>query len=93
MVKQKFTIAFDYQLENSPVHLPLEAEVEQHHSETWYLVKGLRVANRPGGTVLPDMQIRRMNGKWVHKDSEKETNLSVIAGDAIDRYEKRAARV
>jgi hypothetical protein len=91
MIRQKFVIAVDYRLENSSINLSLEADVEQHHSETWYMVKGFRIANRPGGAVLPDMKIRRLNGKWVHRDSEKETNLSVIAGAAIDRYEKSAA--
>jgi hypothetical protein len=91
MIRKSFVIAFDYQLESSSVRLPLIADVEQHHSETWYLVKGLKMAGRPGGAVLPDMKIRRLNGKWVHRDSDKETNLSVIAGEAIDKYEKKMA--
>jgi hypothetical protein len=88
MIKQKFAITFNYRLENSSANLPLVADVEQHHSEAWYLITGLKVANRPGGAVLPDIKIRKLNGIWVHRDSEKETNLSVIAGDAIDQYEK-----
>jgi hypothetical protein len=35
MIRKNFAIAFDYQLEDSSVRLPLLADVEQHHSETW----------------------------------------------------------
>jgi hypothetical protein len=89
MIKKKFAITFDYQLENSSVILQLIAVVELYHIQPYYLVNGISVVNRPGGAVLPDMKIRRLDGKWVHRDSDKESTLSAIAGAAIDEYEKK----
>jgi hypothetical protein len=89
MIKKKFAITFDYQLENSSVILQLIAVVELYHVKPYYLVNGISVLNRPGGAVLPDMKIRRLEGKWVHRDSDKESTLSAIAGAAIDEYESK----
>jgi hypothetical protein len=89
MTRKKFAITFDYQLENSSVTLPLIAVVELYQVKPYYLVNGISVLNRPGGSVLPDMKIRRLEGKWVHRDSDKESTLSAIAGAAIDEYERK----
>jgi len=80
---ESFDIAFDYVLEgiSTPVHL--NACVAIHPSDTYYTVSGISTRN---GHVLPDQHIKKRKGRWVHKDSELESELSKIIGRAIDLY-------
>ena len=68
------------------------ATAELHHSEPYYLVHNFyltdRKKNNDHHSVLPEQQIKCItrNGLhvWVHKDSEKESHLSIAIGAGIE---------
>jgi hypothetical protein len=74
-------------LDKSNLTIALTADVEVHHSETFYVIKNFRTQSQKERSVLPDVRIKKANGMWVHCDSGKETTLSMEVGEAIDRYE------
>jgi len=87
-----FEIKFDFPVASSDLKISLNATVELHHSEPYYLVHNFYFTdgkkNKDHYSVLPDQQIRRVkrNGSyvWVHKDSEKESELSIAIGARIE---------
>ena len=83
-----YSIAFDYSLEGGKINVRLTAEVELHHSKPYYIVRNFRTVYHPNGSILPEVQLKRFKGRWVHRDSEKATDLSQAIGDAIEAYEK-----
>ena len=87
MIKNNYSIAFNFRLDHSNLTVPLTADIEVHHSETYYIVKNFRTKTQKERSVLPDVRIKKANGMWVHCDSGKETTLSMEVGDAIDKYE------
>jgi len=87
MKQQSYTIAFTYLLENGKIKVDLIADVEEHHSDIWYHVKNFRTVNSGVRHVLPDVQLKKHKGLWVHKDSEKETDLSRAIGAVLDASE------
>jgi hypothetical protein len=87
MINRTYSIAFNFRLDNSNLTIPLNADVEIHHSETFYVVKNFRTASQKERSILPDVRIKKVNGVWVHCDSSKETTLSKEVGEAIDRYD------
>jgi hypothetical protein len=87
MIKRNYSIAFSFRLDKSNLTIPLTADVEVHHSETFYVIKNFRTQSQKERSVLPDVRIKKANGMWVHCDSGKETTLSMKVGEAIDRYE------
>ena len=84
MDKSKFSITFSLPVEHTSLTIPLIAEVEIHHSEVYYIVKNIKTEKQQKRPILPDIKIKKANGQWVHCDSEKETNLSIEIGKAID---------
>ena len=87
MIGEKYAISFQTRLEHTDKLISLMADVEVHHSATSYLIRNFKLANDPSRTVLPDIQIKKVRGKWVHCDSEKESKLSIEVGQAIDQHE------
>jgi hypothetical protein len=87
MITSTYTIAFNFQVEDSSLIVPLTAEVEVHHSETFYLIKNFKSTSRREQSVLPDIAIKKEDGQWVHIDSEKESHLSSQVGKCIERLE------
>jgi hypothetical protein len=87
MINKNYCIAFNFRLDHSNLTVPLTADIEVHHSDTFYVVKNFRTKAQKERSVLPDVRIKKANGIWVHCDSGKETTLSMEVGDAIDRYE------
>lgn len=87
-----FEIEFDFPVASSNLKISLNATAELHHSEPYYLVHNFCFAdsnkNNDHHSVLPDQQIRRVkrNGSyvWVHKDSERESDLSISIGTGIE---------
>jgi len=87
-----FEIRFDFPVASSNLKISLNATVELHHSEPYfsvhdfYLADGIR--NKEYHSVLPEQEIKRIkrNGSyvWVHKDSEKESELSMAIGKGIE---------
>ena len=87
-----FEIKFDFPVASSDLKISLNATAELHHSEPYYLVHNFYLMdsqkNKDHHSILPDQQIRRVkrNGSyvWIHKDSEKESELSIAIGAGIE---------
>lgn len=85
-------IKFDFPVAHSDLNFFLTATAELHHSEPYYLVYDFQLENSPGNqgqpSILPPQEIKQIkrDGKmvWVHKDSERESLLSLIMGKAIE---------
>jgi hypothetical protein len=88
MITYAYSIDFVFPLESSHLSISVTADVEVHHSVTHYLVRNFRAGLKHDHPVLPDIAIKKLNGRWVHMDSEKETQLSILVGNAIDQTEK-----
>jgi hypothetical protein len=66
----------------------LLADVEWHHSNPHYVIDNFRTASDQEGPLLPTLKIKRKKGKWVHLDTERESQLSEAVGLAIDLFER-----
>jgi hypothetical protein len=92
-MEQPFEIRFDFPLASSDLIISLSATAELHHSDPWYRVDNFRFADNRHheniSPVLPPIEIKQIQQgsltSWVHRDSEKETLLSMAAGNAIER--------
>ena len=92
-MEKQFKIHFNFPLEHSAHTIALQASVTLHHSEPYYVVEAFRFANADNSqrSVLPVMQLKKIEigeGKtiWVHKDSERESELSIAIGKAIEAH-------
>ncbi|MBS1665261.1 MAG: hypothetical protein JST68_29720 [Bacteroidetes bacterium] len=85
MITANFKIRFDFLVDSARLSITLEADVQEHHSETYFVVSNFHLPGKTDSTVLPPIYIRKENGRWVHTDSGKETDLSTAAGHAIDK--------
>src|SRR5436853_5505435 len=91
-VNKPFDILFDFALAHSELVIPLKATAQLHHSDPYYRVDNFHlggVAPRKDEiSIIPAQEIKRItrNGKpiWVHKDSGRESVLSLAIGKAID---------
>ena len=87
-----FEIKFDFPVASSNLKLSLNATVELHNSEPCYVVHSFHLTGNKKNTgnhsVLPEQEIIRLerNGTyvWVHKDSERESELSIAIGAGIE---------
>jgi hypothetical protein len=93
MITSRYSIAFVFPLESSHLSISITADVELHHSVPHYMVKNFRTGLKHDHPVLPDIAIKKLHGRWVHVDSEKETLLSILVGKAIDHCEIASGRV
>ncbi|HUB62300.1 MAG TPA: hypothetical protein VL978_16405 [Puia sp.] len=84
MSNANYSISFSFAVDAAKMRLTLEAEVEEHHSKTYYVVSNFRIPGHGDRIVLPPITIQKEDGVWVHKDSGKPTDLSAAAGRAID---------
>ncbi len=84
MVTANYHIRFDFLMEAARLNLILEADVQEHHSDKYYIVSNICIAGRAGNAILPPISIRNHKGQWVHTDSGKTTDLSAAVGKAID---------
>jgi hypothetical protein len=91
MIISTYSIAFNLQVGDSNMVVPLTADVEVHHSETHYVIKNIKAGSHRRESVLPDLKIKKVNGLWVHIDSEKESHLSRQVGNSIERLENETA--
>jgi hypothetical protein len=87
-----FKIQFDFPLEHSSIVIKLEAVATLHHSVPYYKINGFNYTNHlidNEMSVLPEQEILRKEKdgqqRWVHKDSERETQLSNAIGTAIEK--------
>ncbi len=80
-----FTISFKYEIIPASLHVPLSADIEMIGSDTC-LVQNIRRVNMQESSLLPVLKLKRSGDYWVHMDSEKESNISKVVGEAIDLY-------
>ena len=84
MITANFQIRFDFQVDTERLNITLDADVQEHHSETYYIISNFRIPGHDNQAILPGMSIRKEKGVWVHTDSHKPSELSKAAGAAID---------
>lgn len=92
-MRKPFEIKFDFPVALSDLKISLTATVEIHHSEPYYVIHDFYFADSERSnwshSVLPKQEIKRIkrNGSfvWVHKDSLKESELSLAIGKGIER--------
>ncbi|HVS95677.1 MAG TPA: hypothetical protein VHE54_04295 [Puia sp.] len=84
MITSTFSIRFNFPVDAARLNITLQADVQEHHSDTYYLVSNFHVPGHDNRPMLPPIKIRKEGDLWVHTDSGKATNLSVAAGEAID---------
>lgn len=80
-----FTIAFKYELIPASLHVPLCADIEMIDSDVC-LVRNIRRDHTEESPLLPVLKLKKSGGVWVHMDSEKESNISRVIGEAVDLY-------
>jgi hypothetical protein len=81
-MKQSGTLTFSLVLVDS-LHLRLKGTIERHPYDT-YTINDIRRLEQDSGSLLPPLNIKKKNDQWVHTDSDKETDISVAIGQAID---------
>ena len=80
-----YTIAFDFDIRPAKMKIPLMADVELHFSEPHYIVRNIRMPYQTKDQpVLPEVDLKKVRGIWVHSESGKESELSLAIGKAID---------
>ena len=90
---QPFEIKFEFPLAHSDLTVSLRATAELHHSEPYYVIDHFRFAGKRNRkslpSLLPRIEIKKIERGsqrvWVHKDSERESQLSIALGRAIDK--------
>ncbi len=88
-----FEVNFDFPVASSNLKISLRATAELHHSEPYYLVHNFYLTNGKANdgqlSVLPEQQVKRIkrgnDHVWVHRDSEKESELSIAIGKGIEK--------
>jgi hypothetical protein len=96
-MKSPFEIKFDFPLAHSDLTISLKATAELHHSKPYYVVDRFHTASSSprnhDPSMLPPQEIRQIERNsslvWVHKDSEKESVLSLAIGKGIEEALKR----
>ncbi|HEY4289523.1 MAG TPA: hypothetical protein VGN00_20620 [Puia sp.] len=83
-----YNIAFDFLADEGRLKVHLQADVELHHSQPYYIVRNFRTTGREVSSGLPEVRLRRNKGVWVHTDSGKVSDLGTAIGEAIDAYEQ-----
>jgi hypothetical protein len=92
-MKQPFDIQFDFPLAGSDLIISFKATATLHHSDPYYVVEDFHNASiRPykdDPSVFPAQEIKQVNRSsscvWVHKDSDRESLLSLAIGKGIER--------
>ena len=89
-----FEIEFDFPLAHSDLIVSLRATAEIHHSEIYYVVKNFHFAGaKPKEnevSMIPEQEIKSVNRNgnaiWVHRESERESQLSKAIGKSLEKY-------
>jgi hypothetical protein len=81
-MKQSGSINFSLLLVDS-LHLHLKGTIEGYVDGV-FTITNIRRLEQNTGSLLPPIRIKKKEGQWVHTDSDKETDLSVAIGHAID---------
>lgn len=89
---QPFSIHFKYPFKDRDFSIALTGNATLHQSKLYYIVSHIRFAKHPGGPLdaLPEVKVqqRDLRGErvWVHMDTQKESELSRIIGEAIEHH-------
>lgn len=75
-------VIFTFRLPEGP-QIRLRATVESRPKNVYY-VKEICAALQEAHSALPPIQIKKVNGCWVHIDSGKGTDLATAIGKAIE---------
>jgi len=62
MITATYPIRFDFQVDSARVSITLEAEVREHHSETYYVVGNFHVPGHRDRSALPEISIKKAKG-------------------------------
>ena len=91
-MEQPFSIHFKYPFKDRDFSIALIGNATLHHSTPYYIISNIRFAKHPGGPLdaLPEVKVqqREISGEqvWVHMDTQKESELSRLIGEAIERH-------
>lgn len=89
---QSFSINFNYPFREKDFSIALTGSVTARNGNPYYVVSNIRFAKHPGGPfdALPEVKIQQRDVRsekvWVHADTQKESELSRIIGEAIDYH-------
>ncbi len=95
-MNQQFEIKFDFALAHSDLIISLSATAELHHSDPYYVIDNFHFAGiKPKESevsIIPAQEIKQITRGdtkvWVHRDSERESMLSLAIGKTIERSAK-----
>lgn len=95
-MEKPFEIKFDFPLAHSDLTITLKATAELHHSDPYYVIDAFHFASqkplKDQVSVLPAQEIKRIkrgtSHAWVHRDSDRESLLSIAIGRAIEKEMK-----
>jgi hypothetical protein len=88
-----FEINFDFPVALSDLKISLKATAELHHSDPYFVVHDFYLANNFKNkahhhSILPDQEVKRIQRgqdfSWVHRDSGRESLLSLAIGAALE---------
>lgn len=79
------TIQFNFSLDKGRLEVLLEADVQHDDLGVYYRIKNFRVPGSSSISILPEIQIKKTDGHWVHSDSGWQTELSQTVGKALDK--------
>lgn len=87
-----FEVKFDFPVASSNLKISIKATAKLHHSEPYFVVHNFYLASNKNDqsdhSILPDQEIKRIKRDgcfvWVHKDSEKESELSLAIGAGLE---------
>jgi len=85
-----YTVRFEFPVDAARLNVILEADVQEHHSETYYVISNFRMPGHGNRPALPPIRIRNHNGDWIHTDSGQATDLSTAVGRAIEARAKES---
>lgn len=92
MINDHFLISFNYPLIED-TFIFVKAETMYNAANDVFLVGNFRSQRGELCLKLPPIEIRKLQGRWVHADSETPTFLSEHAGKAIDEVEQTSCEV
>lgn len=91
-MNQSFRINFKYPFKGKSFSIELIGDATLHQSSPYYTVSNIRFTTHSDQPreALPEIKIqqREIRGEkvWVHLDTQKESELSRIVGQAIDDH-------
>ncbi len=92
-LSQPFNISFGFPIQHSTETIQISALAQCHHSIPYYIIDSFyfdgNEQNQNAVSLLPPVVIQQVKkeGKsvWVHKDSGRESQLSLAIGKAIEK--------